>query len=189
MCGSIRWASYNKIRKPLLCMDLRGSQMIFSASGLVAANGPLIHPKGFQPKEDRGTTGRPIESTNLNPWGYQRLNHQPKSEYGLDLEPLNICSRCAAWPSYDFPNWSEGCPWICCLSACRSCALNWATLALSGLGERWERMCLSDFMCGSECGYECECDTQRGLLLSQRRRGEDLHEGVLGGDGGGGDWH
>jgi hypothetical protein len=33
---------------------------------------------------------RCTESTNLDPWGFLRLNHQPKSIHGLDLGLLNI---------------------------------------------------------------------------------------------------
>jgi hypothetical protein len=29
----------------------------------------------------------------------QRLNHQPKSEHGLDIGPLHVCNRWAAWSS------------------------------------------------------------------------------------------
>lgn len=37
------------------------------------------------PEKIRGPTARPTESTILEPWGPQRMNHQPKSKYGLDL--------------------------------------------------------------------------------------------------------
>lgn len=37
------------------------------------------------PKEYRDSTGRPTESTNLDPWGSQSLNHQPKNIHRLDL--------------------------------------------------------------------------------------------------------
>jgi hypothetical protein len=37
------------------------------------------------PKGDRNFTGRPTESTNLEPWGSQSLNHQRKDVYGLYL--------------------------------------------------------------------------------------------------------
>jgi hypothetical protein len=36
------------------------------------------------PKGDMKSTGRPTESTNLDPWGSQSLN-QPKSMHRLDL--------------------------------------------------------------------------------------------------------
>jgi hypothetical protein len=48
---------------------------------------------------DKDPTGRATESTYLDPWGSQKLNHQPKNIYGLDLGLLSythICSRCAA---------------------------------------------------------------------------------------------
>ena len=36
-------------------------------------------------ERDKIVTGKPTESTNLNPWGSQSLNHQPKNIHGLDL--------------------------------------------------------------------------------------------------------
>jgi hypothetical protein len=36
-------------------------------------------------KGERNFTGRPTESTHLDPWGSQNLNHQSKSIHGLDL--------------------------------------------------------------------------------------------------------
>jgi hypothetical protein len=33
-------------------------------------------------KGDKNSTGRPTESTNLDLWGSQRLNHQPKDIQG-----------------------------------------------------------------------------------------------------------
>ena len=45
------------------------------------------------PEENRNFRGRPTESPNMDPWGSQRLNHQLKSIYCLDLGPLHICSR------------------------------------------------------------------------------------------------
>ena len=49
------------------------------------------------PKRNRNSTGRTTESTNLDPWGSQNLNHQPKNIHGLDLGLPHICSRCATW--------------------------------------------------------------------------------------------
>jgi hypothetical protein len=40
---------------------------------------------GEDPEGDRNSIGRQTESTNLDPWGSQSLNHQPKNTYGLDL--------------------------------------------------------------------------------------------------------
>jgi hypothetical protein len=37
------------------------------------------------PEGDKNSTQRPTESTNLDPWGSQNLNHQPKSIHRLDL--------------------------------------------------------------------------------------------------------
>ena len=44
-----------------------------------------IGGKTVSPEGDRSATGRPIESTNLDPWDSQSLNHQQKSIHGLDL--------------------------------------------------------------------------------------------------------
>lgn len=55
-----------------------------------------------------GTTGAGV--------GSQRLNYQPKSMQGMDLGPLHICSKYAAWSSCGSSNnWSGGCLWFCCL--------------------------------------------------------------------------
>ena len=46
--------------------------------------------------------------TNLGPWWLTEL--PKKGMQGLDLDPLHICSRCAAWSSGGYPNnWSGGC--------------------------------------------------------------------------------
>jgi hypothetical protein len=69
------------------------------------------------PRGDRNSTGRPTESTNLDSWGSQRLNHQSNNIHGLDLSPQHICSRFAAWSSWGSPNnWSRGGLWLCCLT-------------------------------------------------------------------------
>jgi hypothetical protein len=37
------------------------------------------------PEGDRNSTGRPTESTNLDSWDSQSLNHEPKNIHRLDL--------------------------------------------------------------------------------------------------------
>jgi hypothetical protein len=37
------------------------------------------------PRGDRNSTGKPTESTNLDPWGSQNVNLQPKNICELDL--------------------------------------------------------------------------------------------------------
>ena len=37
------------------------------------------------PREDRNSAGRPTKSTNLDSWGSESLNHQPKNINGQDL--------------------------------------------------------------------------------------------------------
>lgn len=44
-----------------------------------------IEGRSTGPKGDRNSTGRPTESPNLDAWGSQRLNHQPRNMYQLDL--------------------------------------------------------------------------------------------------------
>ena len=90
--------------------------------------------KGFE--EDRDSTRRQKELTNLKFGGSKRWNHQPSKHGWMDLGPLNICSRRPAWSSYGSPNnCSRGCPWACYLPACGSCFPKWTALsALSGKG-------------------------------------------------------
>jgi hypothetical protein len=40
---------------------------------------PLKEAKIEGPEGESNSTGRPTESTDLDPWSFQRLNHQPKS--------------------------------------------------------------------------------------------------------------
>ena len=67
-------------------------------------------------KRDRNSTGRPTELTNLDPWGSQSLNHQPKSINRLDLGLIahvqQMCSLAFMW---DLNNWNRGYPKSCCL--------------------------------------------------------------------------
>jgi len=42
--------------------------------------GRIVGPEG-----DRNSTGRPTETTNLDPWGSQILIHEPKNIHRLDL--------------------------------------------------------------------------------------------------------
>ena len=59
-------------------------------------------------KENIVTEGSGTPQENLHnqvAWaheGSQRLNHQSKSMHGLHIDPLPICSRCAAWSSCGF---------------------------------------------------------------------------------------
>lgn len=82
----------------------------------------------------RSTTKRPRESTNRGPYGSQKLKHQPKCMEGLNLGPLHICRKCAAWSSCGFPNtWSSGLS-VTLLPAFEPLSHSW--VALSGLDER-----------------------------------------------------
>jgi hypothetical protein len=57
------------------------SQSLDGAWGLLRKN----RKKDCRPKRYRNTTGRPTESTNLDPSGSQSLNHKLKNIHGLDL--------------------------------------------------------------------------------------------------------
>jgi hypothetical protein len=48
-------------------------------------SGGRIGGKSCAPKEDQNSTERPTESTNLDPWDSQRLTHQQKTIYRLNL--------------------------------------------------------------------------------------------------------
>ena len=70
------------------------------------------------PGGDRNSTGERTESTNLDPWGSQGWNHQPKNIHWLDLDlsthMKQICSLVFMW----VPN---NCTWhdypkSCCLN-------------------------------------------------------------------------
>ena len=53
------------------------------------------------PKGDRNSTGRPTESTNLDPWDSQILNYQPNNIQGLHLDlptyMQQMCSLTFMW--------------------------------------------------------------------------------------------
>jgi hypothetical protein len=71
------------------------------------------------PKGDWNSTRRPAESTNLDPWQSQSLNHQPKSIHKLDIGQLNICNRCESSSSCGSQTTRVGVgeyPKSCCLS-------------------------------------------------------------------------
>jgi hypothetical protein len=57
------------------------SQKADGAQGLFWKN----RKKDSGPKGSSNTTYRPTESTNLDTWGSQRLNHQPKNIHRVDL--------------------------------------------------------------------------------------------------------
>ena len=54
--------------------------------------------------EGSRTQEDPTESTSMGPWGLTGLNYQPKSMQWLDVGPIHVCNRCAAWSSCGFTN-------------------------------------------------------------------------------------
>lgn len=68
------------------------SQTVGGAWGLFWKN----RRKDGGPEGNRNSTGRPMESTNLDPWGSQSLNHQPKNIHELDLSlPVQMEQMCS----------------------------------------------------------------------------------------------
>ena len=61
--------------------------------------GSLMEELGIEVGKLEGsrTPQETLESANLGPWGSWRLDYQPGSMQWLDLEPLHIGSKCAAW--------------------------------------------------------------------------------------------
>ena len=82
-------------------------------------------------KVDRNSIGRQTESTNLDPWGSQSLNHQPKNTYGLDL---GLPTFMYLLDLHVGPEQLEQGLSQKLLPVCGICSSSWA--ALSGLSER-----------------------------------------------------
>ena len=68
--------------------------------------GRIVSPEG-----DKNSAGRPTELTNLDPWGSQSLNHQPKNIHGLNLglftHMKQMCRLVFVWV---LNNWNRGYP-------------------------------------------------------------------------------
>ena len=121
------------VNDTLLCLHRQGPRItVFWEAPLSSWQKQMHRPTTIQLREsyksvrgrieesrgDRGSTRRPSESTNLDPWSFQKLNHQTKNiqERPLHTPPLHICSRCASWSlCASNNNWSWGCPWLYCL--------------------------------------------------------------------------
>jgi hypothetical protein len=78
---SLEWLSSERLHPAADSDADTHSQAVDGAWGLLWKN----RRKDCSPKKDRNSTGRPTESANLDPWGSQSLNHQPKNIDGLDL--------------------------------------------------------------------------------------------------------
>ena len=67
----------------------------------------------------------------------QRLNHQPNTMHGLDLEVLTVCSRCASWSLCGSPNNCSG-----AVSDLASVTCLWISFPLLGclVCPQWESM-------------------------------------------------
>lgn len=64
----------------------------------------------------RNSTGRPTESTNLDPWGSQIVNHHPKNIHGLDLGlPAHMQQMYNLVFMWVLNNWNRGYSTSCCL--------------------------------------------------------------------------
>lgn len=72
---------------------------------------------GFQGHKGDRNSRRLSESTNLNPWSYQRPYHQTKSIKGLELGPTHLFHNCSTEISYGSQtNRIQVILKICCLS-------------------------------------------------------------------------
>ena len=69
------------------------------------------------PKGDRNSTGKPTESTTLDPWGSQRLNQQLPTIHRLDLGlPEDMQQMYSSVFMRVLNSWSVSYPESCCLS-------------------------------------------------------------------------
>ena len=75
-------------------------------------------------EQDKNSKERLTESTKLDPWGSQRLNHQPKSKHGLDLGPRTYVVDKKLCFHAGSQHLEQGLSEHVCLPACGSCALN-----------------------------------------------------------------
>jgi hypothetical protein len=76
-----------------------------------------VEEKIEEPKEDRYSTGRPTESTHLDPQGLLEIESPTKGWALVGPRPLPICRRWATWSSCWFPNKPRP-ESIACLPAC-----------------------------------------------------------------------
>ena len=77
----------------------------------VRAGGKTAGPEG-----DRNSAGRLTESTNLDPWGFQRPIHQPKNIHGLDVGfPVLMQQMGSLVFMWVLNNWSGSFPSSYCL--------------------------------------------------------------------------
>lgn len=83
--------------------------------------GNLVEERRIEVKKPEGSRTPQEDPLSQLTWdcgGSQRLGHQQGSRQELDLDPLHICSKCAAWSSYRSPKQSWGslrlffCHWI-----------------------------------------------------------------------------
>jgi hypothetical protein len=96
------------------------------------------------PERDRNSTGRPTELTNLETWGFQSLNQQPKSIHELD--PVTISPQPLPYVAdiqlglHVVPEQMDwGYPKTCCLYVLLS-----RLPCLTSVGEFW--MCIPVFI-------------------------------------------
>jgi hypothetical protein len=119
-------------------------------------------------EDPKDSKRRLTESTNLDSGGSQRLNHWPKSKQWLDLGPLHICSRCAAWFSFGSPTIGAGLT-LTLLSVYGSCSLNWTGLSVLSAGECAQS--LDDLKCGGKVGWVARYPRRTSPFLEEKGGG------------------
>lgn len=109
----------------------------------------------------RNTTGRPTDSTNLDPQDSQRLNHQQKSIQGLDLDlPPHTYGADVQFGLHVGPKQLEKGLFLNLLPVCGLCSTSWAAF-----WPQWKRKCLVSQKCQSwEDTWREEGGTRRGAV-------------------------
>jgi hypothetical protein len=111
------------------------------------------------PEGDRNSTGRPTESTNLDPWSSQSLNRQPRNIHRLNLGfPTHAWQICGLM--WVLNNWIKGYLYVeYVLLAGLPCLASVGEAP--SLTETW-RVCVCVCVCVSQGGPTCPEEKGRG---------------------------
>ena len=121
------------------------------------------------PQRDRNSTGRPTKTTNLDPWGSQNLNQQPKCINGLNSGiPSHMQQMCSLTFMWVLNNQNRVYPKCCCLYM--------GYVILAGLSGRGSAQPSRDFKC--QDWRIC----RRTLNFSEEKR-SGIEEGLWAGAG------
>lgn len=123
---SLAWMSSERIHSAADSDTYTQSQTVGGAWGLIWKK----RRKECGPWKGQKLPRKPNESTNLDPWGFQKLSHQPKSIPSLLAHMYQMYSLVFMWI---MDNWSGGLSQKL-FPVSRICSSNWA--ALPGLRGR-----------------------------------------------------